>query len=232
MWDWSKIEEYIGCLSEEKKSLLITYKELLQEENQKYNLTTIIDDQEIYLKHFIDSVLFIKEFEINNQKIMDIGTGAGFPGLVIKILFPDTSVFLVESNNKKINFLNLVINKLGLKNIYTVNKRAEEYSTETKEQFDIVISRAMAPLNILLEVGVQAIKIKGHFICLKAKNVFQEITQLNGKEHLIGLKLIKEQNLLIENIGERINLFYEKVTKTNDNYPRLYSQIKKKPLGS
>ncbi|QBQ08200.1 16S rRNA (guanine527-N7)-methyltransferase [Spiroplasma gladiatoris] len=231
MWDWNTLEGYVGGISEEVKTKLIQFKDLLKSENQKYNLTTIIDDQEIYLKHFVDSVLFTKNISLIDQKILDIGTGAGFPGLIIKILFPNTNIYLVESNNKKISFLKLVIETLKLENVFTVNKRAEEYSLEQKEQFDIVISRAMAPLNILLEVGVQALKVNGYFICLKSKNVKSEILDLNSKESTIGLKLDKEQKLIINNLGERINLFYKKFSKTNEIYPRLYSQIKKRPLG-
>ncbi|WP_222563339.1 16S rRNA (guanine(527)-N(7))-methyltransferase RsmG [Spiroplasma clarkii] len=175
--------------------------------------------------------MFAKELQLNNQKILDIGTGAGFPGIVIKILFPQTQVYLIEANNKKINFLKLVIKELNLKNIIPVNQRAEIFSVQHKEEFDIVISRAMAPLNVLLEVGVQALKVNGTFICLKAKNVGVEILDLNGKESDIALKLVVEQKLFVDNIGERVNLFFNKIKPTNSIYPRQYSQIKKKPLG-
>ncbi|QEH62394.1 16S rRNA methyltransferase GidB [Spiroplasma chinense] len=231
MLNWSNLESLIKDFNQEKRQNLETYMELLQQENKKYNLTAIVESQEIIDKHFYDSVIFSESIEIENQSIMDIGTGAGFPGLVIKILFPETKVYLVESNNKKISFLNLVINKLNLKNVFTKNERAEDFSLEMKEKFDIIISRAMAPLNILLEVGVQGLKVGGQFICLKSKNVTNEILDLNNKESVIGLKLLKEQKISIDNIGERINLFYLKEKNTPNSYPRMYSQIKKKPLG-
>lgn len=229
--NWAIFNEYVGQLDKTKQAQLLKFKDLLRSENKKYNLTTIIDDEEILYKHFLDSILFTKEFELTNQKLLDIGTGAGFPGLVLKILFPNTKVYLIESNGKKVNFLNLVIQTLGLTDIWAIDDRAEEFSVNHQEEFDVVISRAMAPLNILLEVGVQAIKVGGYFICLKAKNVNAEILELNGKEANIALKLEKEQKLFLEKIGERVNLFFKKVSTTNKIYPRLYSQIKKKPLG-
>ncbi|AHI53385.1 16S rRNA (guanine(527)-N(7))-methyltransferase RsmG [Spiroplasma culicicola] len=229
--NWDIFEENITKITSLQKEQLLKYMKILQEQNKIHNLTRIIDDQEVFYKHFLDSLLFTQKIEITNQSIIDIGTGAGFPGIVLKIIYPDTTIYLIESNGKKINFLNLVIHELGLKNIYAVSARAEELSIEKKEQFDIVVSRAMAPLNVLLELGVQFLKVGGQFICLKSKNVVNEILELNNKESDIGLKLYVEQKLNIENVGERVNLFYKKINSTNNNYPRLYSQIKKKPLG-
>ncbi|AOG61073.1 16S rRNA (guanine527-N7)-methyltransferase [Spiroplasma helicoides] len=231
MFNWKVIEDIVGPITEKQKKQLVDYKNLIQEENKKYNLTTIVLDEEIFWKHFYDSIIFSQDFKLSNQFILDIGTGAGFPGIVIKVLFPETIVTLVESNNKKIAFLNLVIKKLELNNITTSSQRAEQFSIDNKEKYDIVISRALAQLNILLELGVQALKINGHFICLKSKNAGTELSELNGKECAIGLKLVKQQNLEIDQLGERVNLFFEKVRSTSIDYPRPYPQIKKKPLG-
>lgn len=229
--DWTSFEMIGYKIEESVKEKLIKFKNLLQEENKKYNLTTIINDQDIIYKHFFDSLLFTKDFELNTQKVLDIGTGAGFPGIVLKIFYPMIELHLVESNSKKVSFLKMVINNLNLKNIYVWNERAEVFSLNNKEKFDITVSRAMAPLNILLEIGVQALTINGYFICLKGKNVEKEILELNNKEYLIGLKLLKEQNLYYEFLGERTNLFFLKENKTANQYPRQYGQIKKRPLG-
>lgn len=231
MFDWFLIENLLGHINQEKKNNLLKYLRLLQEENKKYNLTAIVNSDEIFIKHFFDSILFTKEFEVQTQKILDIGTGAGFPGLVLKILFPKTKIYLLEANNKKVVFLNYVIKELNLKDVFTICKRAEDYSVKHREKFDIIISRAMAPLGILLEVGVQALKVGGVFICLKSKNADNEIASLNNEEQKLELSLQKTQKLNIENLGERVNLFYKKIASTDKIYPRSYAQIKKKPLG-
>ena len=127
------------------------YYQLLVEENKKYNLTAITDKESVYLKHFYDSLTLSKAINLNEQHLCDIGTGAGFPGLVLKIVFPNLKVTLVDATLKKCHFLEMVITKLNLKNIEVINARAEEYSKTTREKFDIVTSRAVAPLKHLLE---------------------------------------------------------------------------------
>ncbi|ALD66898.1 16S rRNA (guanine(527)-N(7))-methyltransferase RsmG [Spiroplasma cantharicola] len=229
--NWDRFKELNIDLNDFKKNQLLKYKNLLQEENKIHNLTAIIKDQEILDKHFFDSLLFTKVFNPENLEILDIGTGAGFPGIVIKILYPNTKIYLLESNGKKIDFLKKVILELDLKNIWTLNARAEEYSIENKEKFDVIISRAMAPLNILLEVGVQSLKLNGTFICLKSKNVNTELQDLNSQEKKLGLKLFLKQELYDEVLGERNNLFYSKENQTPLEFPRHYSQIRKRPLG-
>ncbi|AUM63039.1 16S rRNA (guanine(527)-N(7))-methyltransferase RsmG [Spiroplasma monobiae] len=229
--NWDRFKDLKIELNEKQKENLIKYKNILQEENKIHNLTAITEDQEIIDKHFYDSLIFTNEFNPGGLSILDIGTGAGFPGMVLKIMFPSAKIYLVESNGKKINFLKKVIKELSLKDIWTLNVRAEEYSVENREKFDVIISRAMAPLNILLEVGVQALKVEGTFICLKSKNVNNELDDLNGKEKKIGLVLKGKQELRDEVLGERNNLFYKKNKPTPLEYPRLYSQIRKRPLG-
>ena len=122
------------------------YYEILVTENQKYNLTAITDKESVYLKHFYDSLTITKIIELSNQSLCDIGTGAGFPGMVLKIFFPNLKVTLVDATLKKCNFLNYVIDELQLINIEVLNKRAEEFSSVVREQYDIVTSRAVAPL--------------------------------------------------------------------------------------
>ncbi|KAJ3615810.1 hypothetical protein Zmor_012283 [Zophobas morio] len=171
------------------------------------------------------------EFEITNQSICDIGTGPGVPGIILKIIFPEIRLTLVESNAKKTSFLKKVIDKLNLSNVEVVTDRAEIYSVNFKETQDLIVSRAMAALNVLLEVGVQALKVGGTFIGLKSQKLEEEMSDLNGKESLIGLKFDHIQDISEELLGIRKNIFYTKTKVTSDKYPRMYSQIKNSPLG-
>ena len=162
----------------EKLSKLEQYYNLLIEENQKYNLTAITEKNTVYLKHFYDSLTIKKAINLDNQYICDIGTGAGFPGIVLKIFYPDIKIDLIDSTTKKCNFLNLVINTLSLTNIKVINARIEEYAKENREKYDIVVSRAVAPLKHLLEYATPMIKINGQFIALKS-NIDQETLNIS-----------------------------------------------------
>ena len=153
---------------------LEAYYDILKEENTKYNLTRIISQEDVYLKHFYDSLTITKIVDINNQSICDLGSGAGFPGLVLAICFPNTKMTLIESNGKKCYFLNTVKEKLNLNNVNIINTRVEEYARKNREIFDIVTARAVAPLKHLLEYGVPLVKIEGSFIAMKA-NIEGEI---------------------------------------------------------
>lgn len=203
------------------------YYNLLIEENKKYNLTAITNEEDVYLKHFYDSLTITKIIKIDNQSILDIGTGAGFPGLIIKIFFPDTNIVLLDSTRKKCDFLNKTINLLKLKNIEVINARAEEYSKEVREKYDIVTSRAVAPLKHLLEYSIPTLKVNGIFISLKGK-LEEEIQNINNyyqKLSLINEKIITFN--LPNNEGFRTLYKIEKEKPTNNLYPRMYSQIKK-----
>ena len=206
------------------------YYHLLKEENKKYNLTSITDESSVYLKHFYDSLTIIKSIDIKNEYICDIGSGAGFPGIVLKIVFPDIKIDLLDATLKKCNFLNLVISTLNLENIYVLNKRAEEYSHECREKYDIVVSRAVAPLKHLLEYSIPLLKINGIFIALKS-NIDNEIINIDNYYQKLGL-----QNEYIINfklpfeLSNRTIYRIEKNKKTPDIYPRAYSQIKKKDI--
>lgn len=215
----------------EKINQLECYFELLVSENKIHNLTRIVEHDEVWAKHFYDSLLICDEIEITDQAICDIGTGPGIPGIVLKIVFPEIKLTLVESNAKKTAFLQKVINELHLKNVWIVTDRAEKYSKTFKETQNIVISRAMAALNVLLEVGVQALKVGGLFIGLKSQKLEEEMSELNGKETLIGLKFSKIQDISEEILGVRKNVFYIKDKQTPPKYPRMYQQIKNSPLG-
>lgn len=217
-------------ITEKQLKDLDTYYELLSEENKKYNLTTITNESDVYLKHFYDSLTIVKSIKLKDQYICDIGTGAGFPGLVLKIIFPNIIIDLIDSTAKKCYFLNLVINKLNLKHINVINTRAEEYSQKVREKYDIVISRAVAPLKHLLEYSVPLLKVNGLFIALKS-NIDEELININNYYHKLGL--INEEIIKFKLPFEESNRTIYKVTKnkiTPSIYPRTYNQIKKKDI--
>lgn len=209
---------------------LDAYYNILKEENTKYNLTRIISQEDVYLKHFYDSLTITKIVDINNQSICDLGSGAGFPGLVLAICFPNTKLTLIESNGKKCYFLNTVKEKLNLNNVNIINTRVEEYARKNREIFDIVTARAVAPLKHLLEYGVPLVKIEGSFIAMKA-NIEGEIENIDNYYAKLDIKEIKKMvfNLPKEN-SLRTLLKYQKLKVTNQKYPRRYSDIIKKEI--
>lgn len=202
------------------------YKDLLKEYNQKFNLTTIIKDNDIYLKHFYDSLylMTIKEFK-NSSSILDIGVGAGFPSIPLAILNEDKDLTLIESSQKKCNFINIVKEKLSLSNITIINKRAEDFTRLNREKFDLATSRAVSHLKNLSELEIPALKTNGYFIPMKAE---YEKELEESKEILSKLKskIINkyEYFLPIEN-SKRSILVIQKLEKTNTLYPREYSKI-------
>lgn len=206
------------------------YYQILVEENKKYNLTAITEESQVYLKHFYDSLCIVKIINLDNQYLLDIGTGAGFPGLVLKIVFPNLKIDLLDSTNKKCQFLKMVIDKLELKNINVINARAEEYAKENREKYDIVTSRAVAPLKHLLEYSIPTLKVNGNFISLKS-NIEEEIKNINN--YYKKLSLSNEEIVKYELPFEFSLRTLYKVTKTKPTsliYPRMYSQIKKKDI--
>ena len=214
-------------LTEKQINQFQKYKDLLIEWNEKFNLTTIIEEKEIYLKHFYDSILLTKYYDLNDKSICDIGTGAGFPGMVLAILFEKSNFTLLESNQKKVTFLNEVKNMLGLDNVTIINVRAEDYGKKNRELFDIVTCRAVSNLKIILELSVSLLKVNGLFIPMKS-NVDEELNDATKQINNLGYKLINKYEYLlpIEN-SKRTILLFEKIKKTDLKYPRNYNIIKK-----
>ena len=217
-------------ITEEQLKKLNTYYNFLKEYNEHTNLTAITEEEEIYLKHFFDSLTIVKAHNFQDEKILDIGSGAGFPGMILKIFYPDLDMFLLDSNNKKTRFLEELSQKLELKKISIIKDRAEEYIRNNREKFDIVTSRAVANLTTLSEISIPFVKENGLFIPLKGGNK-EEIKEAEYAIKELGgeIKDIIEFKLPIENSNRNI-IIIKKVKKTPNKYPRQYSQIIKNPL--
>lgn len=207
------------------------YYEYLIEYNKHTNLTSITTKEDVYLKHFYDSCLLTKTIDFNNiDTILDIGCGAGFPGIVIKILFPNIKLTLLDSNNKKTKFCESLSKLLESDNVEIVNKRAEEYIIEKREYFDIVSARAVKNLPVLIELSIPYVKQNGYFIAMKS-DYEEELNNSKNGIKVLGAEYIKTINInLPNNTGIRNFILIKKVNKTNPKYPRNYSQIIKKPL--
>ena len=218
-------------ITKEMEEQFELYYEILSEESQKYNLTSITSKDDVYLKHFYDSILLVKQIDITNKSIVDIGSGAGFPGIPLKIVSPTTKITLVEPTTKRANFLQMVIDKLGLKDIEVINDRAENIINSHREKYDFATARAVAPLNILLELLTPFVKVNGNIIALKGSSYQEELDICNKafKELDIKIKNIYQEELP-NNQGLRPIIVINKTKKTNPKYPRAYAQIKKKPL--
>ncbi len=203
------------------------YRNELVSWNDKFNLTTILDEEEVYLKHFYDSLCLVKATDLDNKSICDFGTGAGFPGMVIAILFSNSKITLIESNSKKTTFLENIKEKLNLKNVTIINDRTEEYGKNNRELFDIVTCRAVSNLKIILELSISLLKVNGLFIPLKS-NVEDEFNESLEKSKKLGYEYInKIEYLLPKENSKRTILVYKKITKTDLKYPRNYNLIKK-----
>jgi 16S rRNA (guanine527-N7)-methyltransferase len=206
---------------------LSIYYEYLLEWNDKINLTSITNKEEVYLKHFYDSLTLIKAIDLNKEiSVCDIGTGAGFPGLVLKIVFPKINITLVDSTRKRTMFLQQLIKKLDINNCNVVTARAEDFIKENREKYDLITCRAVSKLSIISELCIPGVKVNGYFIPMKA----------NIEEELKNIDILKKLNSEIEKIikfnlpkeGSIRNLIViKKNDKTNNIYPREYNKILK-----
>lgn len=206
------------------------YYEMLYEYNKVMNLTGITEKKDVYLKHFYDSLTIVKAIDLNDYTTLcDIGTGAGFPGLVLKIVFPNLKITLIDSLNKRINFLQDVIDELGLTNIDALHYRVEEYALDNREKFDIVTARAVANINVLLEYSMPLVKVGGYFVPMKAKLDNEPSFEHAVKELNCTLSKSVEFELPVEESKRTILKFY-KEKSTSSKYPRKFAEIKKRPL--
>lgn len=227
----NEVEKLGIIVDDEKLNKLDQFYHLLIEWNEKINLTTIIEEESVYLKHFYDSLTLYRDIDLNKPiKICDVGSGAGFPGIVLKIFFPSIDITLIDSLNKRIIYLNDIIDKLKLSNIKAVHSRMEDFSKNHEEEFDYITARAVSQLPILCEISVKALKIGGSLVFMKA-NCEEELLGIEKKIDKLGLKLkeVDKFVLPIENSNRTI-IKIDKYSKTNKIYPRTIDKIKKNPL--
>lgn len=218
-------------LTEEQIKELDIYCKFLLEYNEHTNLTAIKEEDQVYLKHFYDSITIIKSLDFNEvNSVIDIGTGAGFPGMVLKILYPELEVTLLDSNNKKINFLKELAMKLRLSKINFYHGRAEEYCEKNREKFDVVTARAVSNMTLLTELCLPLTKNGGYYIALKGSN-FEEVEDSKYAIELLGGKIeeVISFNLPIEESGRNI-VKIKKIKLTPKEYPRRYDKMVKNPL--
>ena len=218
-------------LTDEQLHQLDEYYKMMIEYNEKINITRITDEKDVYLKHFYDSLTLIKAYDLTKDiTLCDIGTGAGFPGIVLKICFPQLKVTLVESMQKKVRFLYQVKEKLNLKDLFICKERAEIFANNNREKYDLVTSRAMARLNVLTEMCIPLVKIKGYFIPMKA-TIEEELEEARESIKIMNSELenVISFTLPIENSVRNL-VVIKKIGYNDKRYPRKYDEIKKHPL--
>ncbi|MGN0027552.1 MAG: 16S rRNA (guanine(527)-N(7))-methyltransferase RsmG [Clostridium sp.] len=221
-------------LTENQYNQFIEYMKLLQEWNEKINLTAITEDEEVIKKHFIDCIKAFKSDAVKNAKtVIDVGTGAGFPGLPIAIMNPNINVTLLDSLNKRINFLNTVVAKLQLKNVVTIHSRAEDGArkVELRENFDVATSRAVANMAVLSEFCLPYVKLNGYFVALKGPAIDEEIREGKKAIETLGGELESIIEVNIEKSDLKHNIVeIKKIRKCPKTYPRKAGSINKKPI--
>ncbi len=229
----SAVKGYKIALSDEQLSQLNTYYELLVSANEKMNLTAITDPKEVAVKHFADSLSVFNYIDIpNGARVIDVGTGAGFPGLVLKIARPDIELTLLDSLNKRLNFLEDILNTLNLE-AELVHARAEEggQNFDYRECYDFAVSRAVARLNILCEYCLPYVRLSGSFVAFKGGETDGEIREASKAIQVLGGKKKNAYKFELPNdCGSRTLIQIEKVRPTPDKYPRHNGKIKAKPL--
>lgn len=223
-------EKYNISYDDTKIAKLIKFYDMVIETNKVMNLTNITDEKEFAIKNILDCVLPMKIIPIN-ASVLDIGAGAGFPSIPLKIMRPDLDIVMVDSLNKRINFLKTVIQKLDLKNISANHMRIEDYAITHKEKYDIVVARAVARLNTLLEYSLPLVRIKGKVIAYKSQKADEEIAEAQNALNILGGKVTELQTVLIKEIDSiRVNIVVEKLKSTPKEYPRGKNLPKLKPI--
>ncbi len=217
--------------NEEMLNKLDLFYKLLIEWNDKINLTTITSLEDVYLKHFFDSLTLSKVVNLDqNLKLCDVGSGAGFPGIVLKIFFPQLEITLIDSLQKRVNYLNNIIEALDLKKIKAIHTRMEDYSLSHEEEFDIITARAVANMNVLLEISVKSLKINGKLVLMKA-NCDEELANSNNAQEKLFCNVERIEKFTLPNEdSNRTLIVLEKKNKTPTKYPRKIERIKKDML--
>lgn len=216
-------------LNEEQLIKLNNLRDIVLEHNKHTNLTSITNVKEFNIKHILDSISIIDFFDLRNKNILDVGVGGGFPGLVLAIVLPSSNITMLDSNNKKIQFVKEAGEKLKLNNISTIYSRVEEAKID--EKYDCVVSRAVASLNVLLEITSSALQVQGTLIFYKGSNLNDELPKnWNIVQNELGLEFDNIQSFNLTKDIERSFISFKKINKTKQKYPRLYSTIKHTPL--
>ena len=231
------LHEFDIILSDSQTEQFLMYYELLVEKNQVMNLTAITNFDEVLKKHFVDSLSLVKAYDLSHSEaeisLIDIGTGAGFPGIPIKIAFPNLKVTLMDSLNKRVDFLNEVIETLRLNNIEAIHGRAEDYAkpNQLREKYDLCVSRAVANLSVLSEYCLPYVKTGGKFISYKSEKVSEEISDAEYAINVLGGRIEKQIDFKLPDSDIYRNLVViEKISETPSKYPRKAGTINKKPL--
>ena len=221
-------------LTDQQKAQFERYFELLVEWNEKINLTAITEKEEVYLKHFYDSIAPILQGLIENQeiKLLDIGAGAGFPSIPMKILYPQLDVTIIDSLNKRINFLHLLAEELNLEGVHFYHGRAEDFAQDKnfRAQFDFVTARAVARMQVLSELTVPFLKVGGKLLALKASNAPEELTEAQNALNLLFSKVEDNISYTLPNGDPRYITIVEKKKETPNKYPRKAGMPNKRPL--
>lgn len=216
-------------VSDSQLLLLDRYYELLISFNEKINLTAITKREDVFLKHFYDSLTLCRVIDFNGvSSLCDVGTGAGFPGIVIKIFFPHLKLTLVDALNKRIKFLETVCLELGLSSVTLVHARAEEYALKNREMFDVVTARAVAALPVLLEYCLPLVKVSSYFVSMKG---VEDVSTSSSALNVLGGKIeCVDEFVLPYEESSRMLIKVRKEKKTSNKYPRRFAEIKKRPL--
>ncbi|WP_105113574.1 16S rRNA (guanine(527)-N(7))-methyltransferase RsmG [Streptococcus suis] len=221
-------------LTDLQKQQFLRYFQLLVEWNEKINLTAITEEEDVYLKHFYDSIAPILQGHIQNEplRLLDIGAGAGFPSLPMKIIYPQLDVTIIDSLNKRINFLHLLAEELGLENVHFYHGRAEDFAQDKqfRAQFDLVTARAVARMQILSELTIPYLKLNGKLIALKASSAEDELAQAKNALTLLFGKVIENIDYQLPNGDPRTLTIVEKKKETPNKFPRKAGMPNKRPL--